>query len=156
MSQFPLEAYMSVALNHLIQWVDKGTMPPHAERVIMDMYTGNDGSLMMLDEVGNAKGGIRNPYVDVPTAKIIAGNVGVAADEGAPAPGQLPRMGPGLLCSLTAYLEPLSAAQMKARYGTPAKYVQQFEAKLNEAEKAGWSLPVYHDLILADAKAVTF
>jgi hypothetical protein len=34
--------------------------------------------------------------------------------------------------------------------------VKQFEAKLNEAEKAGWSLPVYHDLILADAKAVNF
>ena len=25
-----------------------------------------------------------------------------------------------------------------------------------ELEKAGWSLPVYHDLILADAKAVNF
>jgi hypothetical protein len=154
MSMFPLEAYMSVALNHLIQWVDKGTVPPKAERVIMDMYTGNDGSLMQLDEVGNAKGGIRNPYVDVPTAKIIAGNVGTAP-QGAPAAGQ-PRMGPSLLCGLSAYVEPLSPAQLKQRYGTPANYVKQFEAKLMEAEKAGWSLPVYHDLILGDAKAVTF
>lgn len=157
MSMFPLEAYMSVALNHLIQWVDKGTVPPRAERVLIDRNEANDGSLMVLDEVGNARGGIRNPYVDVPTAKIIAGNVGTApAPQGPPAAGQIPRMGPSLLCNLSAYVEPLSAAQLKARYGTPANYVRQFEAKLNEAEKAGWSLPVFHDLIMADAKAVTF
>ena len=156
MSMFPLEAYMSVALNHLIQWVDKGTVPPKAERVIMDMYTGNDGSLMMLDEVGNGRGGIRNPYVDVPTAKIIAGNVGTAPQGPPPAPGQIPRLGPGLLCSLSAYVEPLSAEQLKKRYGSKANYVKQFEAKLNEAERAGWSLPVFRDLILADAKAVSF
>jgi hypothetical protein len=65
-------------------------------------------------------------------------------------------MGPSLLCSLSAYVEPLSADQLKKRYGSSANYVKQFEAKLVEAEKAGWSLPVYHDLILADAKAVKF
>ena len=156
MSMFPLEAYMSVALNHLVQWVDKGTVPPKAERVVMDMWTGNDGSLMQLDDVGNPKGGIRNPYVDVPTAKIIAGNVGTGPAPAPVAAGQIPRMGPSLLCSLSAYVEPLSADQLKKRYGSSANYVKQFEAKLVEAEKAGWSLPVYHDLILADAKAVKF
>lgn len=155
MSMFPLEAYMSVALHHLIQWVDKGTVPPSAPRVILDRYTKNDGSLMELDDAGNAKGGIRSPYVDVPTAKIIAGNVGVAAVQ-APAPGQPPRLGPGLLCVLSSYVEPMTPAQLRQRYGSPANYVKQFEAKLIEAEKAGWSLPVYHDLLLADARAVTF
>lgn len=158
MSQFPLEAYMSVALNHLIQWVDKGTLPPKAPRVVMDMWSGNDGSLMQLDDAGNATGGIRNPYVDVPTAKIIAVNVGTAPapPAGQAGPGGLPVMGPSLLCSLTAYVEPLSADQLKKRYGTKANYLKQVEAKLADAEKAGWSLPVYHDLILGDAKAVNF
>jgi hypothetical protein len=155
MSMFPLEAYMSVALDHLIRWVDTGTVPPKADRVLIDRNEANDGSLMVLDEVGNARGGIRNPYVDVPTAKIIAGNVGTAP-QSPPAAGQLPQMGPSLLCGLSAYVEPLSADQLKKRYGTPANYVKQFEAKLAEAEKAGWSLPVYHDLIVADAKAVKF
>lgn len=155
MSMFPLEAYMSVALNHLIQWVDKGTVPPKADRVLIDRTVANDGSLMVLDDAGNARGGIRNPYVDVPTAKIIAGNVGTAP---APAPGQAPGQGLGRnqLCTLSAYIEPLSADQLKKRYGTKANYLRQFEAKLNEAEKAGWSLPVFHDLILADAKAMNF
>jgi hypothetical protein len=30
------------------------------------------------------------------------------------------------------------------------------DARLKELEKAGWSLPVYHDLIMADAQAVDF
>ena len=58
---------MSVALNHLWQWLDKGTVPPHADRIYMDYNTDGDGSLMALDEFGNVKGGIRTTYVDVPT-----------------------------------------------------------------------------------------
>ena len=148
-SKFPLEAYMSVALNHLIQWVDKGTAPPYADRVIMDVNVRNDGSLMMLDEVGNARGGIRNPYVDVPIAKYTMRNPGVAATQG-------PGMSPNQLCGLSGWVTPLSAQQLKQRYGSKDTFVRQFEAKLTEAEKAGWSLPVYHDLLMADARAVTF
>jgi hypothetical protein len=71
----------------------------------MDMYTVNDGSLMMLDEVGNAMGGIRNPYVDAPIAKITAVNTGTAAPGAARGPG----MQAGQLCGLSAWLTPLSA-----------------------------------------------
>ena len=31
-SQFPQQAYFSVALNYLFEWVDKGKVPPHADR----------------------------------------------------------------------------------------------------------------------------
>ena len=61
---------MSVALHHLSQWVDKGTVPPRADRILVDRNAANDGSLMALDEHGNPKGGIRNPYVDVPVGEI--------------------------------------------------------------------------------------
>lgn len=154
-SMFPIEAYMSVALNHLVQWVDKGVVPPRGARVLIDRNTDNDGSLMALDEVGNARGGIRNPYVDVPVAKITARNTGTAAPA-APGAGRGPGMQAAQLCNLSAWVTPLSADDLKKRYGTRANYVRQFEAKLVEAEKAGWSLPVYHDLIMADARAVTF
>ena len=49
-SRFPLAAYMSVALNHLWQWLDKGTVPPHADRFYVDFNTDKDGSLLALDE----------------------------------------------------------------------------------------------------------
>ena len=36
MSEFPHQAYFSVALHYLYQWVDKGIKPPHAERIWLD------------------------------------------------------------------------------------------------------------------------
>jgi hypothetical protein len=152
LSNFPLEAYMSVALHHLLTWVDKGVAPPKAERVLLDRNTVNDGSLMVLDEHGNPRGGIRNPYVDVPVAKFTARNTGTAEPGAARGPG----MNRGQLCGLSVWLTPIPQAKLKQLYTSKANYVRQFEQKLNDAEKAGWSLPVYHDLILADAKAVNF
>jgi len=34
--------------------------------------------------------------------------------------------------------------------------VRKVEARLEELEKQGWSLPVYHDVIMADAAAIDF
>jgi hypothetical protein len=152
LTKFPLEAYMSVALDRLLRWVDKGTLPPRAERALMDFTVDNDGSLMALDEHGNPRGGIRNPYVDVPLVKYTARNMPTQAAMANPAGG----MGPGLLCVLSVWETPIPPAQLKQMYGSKEDYVRQFEQRLNELEKAGWSLPVYHDLILADAKAAHF
>ena len=44
----------------------QGHVPPRAENPARPQRD-NDGSLMALDEHGNPRGGIRNPYVDVPT-----------------------------------------------------------------------------------------
>ncbi len=143
-SKFPMEAYMSVALHHLFQWVDKGIVPPKADRVIIDRNKNNDGSLMALDAHGNPTGGIRNPYVDVPTMKFTARNT--------PAPVN----GNALLCSLSAWITPIPKPELKKMYGSKANYVKKVDARLKELEKAGWSLPVYHELIMADAQAVDF
>ncbi len=152
MTRFPLEAYMSVALHHLLQWVDKGIAPPRSDRVLMDMFVDNDGSLMALDQYGNAQGGVRNPYVDVPVTKYTARNTAT------PAGMANPRgfMGPALLCTLSVWETPMSPQKLREVYGSKDAYVRKFEQRLNELEQAGWSLPVYHDLILGDAKAVNF
>jgi hypothetical protein len=46
--------------------------------------------------------------------------------------------------------------ELRELYGTKENYVRQFEASLKAQEAAGWSLPVYHDLIMSDARAVEF
>ena len=61
-----------------------------------------------------------------------------------------------LLCNLSGYQTPIDAATVKKKYGTPANYVVQVEKRLKELEGQGWSLPVYRDIILNDAKAVRF
>src|SRR4030095_7820920 len=52
-SRFPMAAYMSVALNHLWQWVDKGTVPPRADRILVDRNVEGDGSRLALDSHDN-------------------------------------------------------------------------------------------------------
>ena len=40
LSTFPVQAYMSVALDHLLAWVDKGTVPPRADRILAGSQRG--------------------------------------------------------------------------------------------------------------------
>jgi hypothetical protein len=152
LSKFPIDAYTSVALHHLFQWVDKGIAPPRAPRVVMDMFMDNDGSLMQLDENGNAVGGIRNVYVDLPTFKYTMINEPNPNSTGA----GLGRMQTPLLCSLSGWQTAISQATLKQKYGSTAEYVRKVEARLQELEAQGWSLPVYREVIMGDAKAVSF
>ncbi len=69
LSTLPNQAYFSLGLYHLFRWVDQGIAPPRALRVLLDRDPSNDGSMLALDANGNPLGGIRNPCVDVPTAK---------------------------------------------------------------------------------------
>jgi hypothetical protein len=155
-SQFPVQAYMAVALRNLYEWVDKGKAAPRAERIVLDGTA--PGSPLTLDASGNAKGGIRNPYVDVPAAKFgvpnLAANPPISnpspwiAAHGAGAPAQM--------CGLGGYQTALSKEELKKLYGTPKAYQDRVKKNLTEMEKAGWSLPLYRDAILADAAKVTF
>ena len=157
-SQFPEQAYMSVALNHLYAWVDKGKVPPRAERIAVDKNTENDGSPMALDENGNAKGGIRNPYVDVPVAKFGVRNEPAnppiknpspwIAAHGANAPNQM--------CGLGGYQIAFTKDQLQKIYPSKKAYVDRVKKSLDDLEKAGWSLPIYREQILEDAAKVTF
>lgn len=157
-SRFPLQAYMSVALHHLMQWVDKGIVPPRADRLWIDRNEHNDGSPLALDEHGNPRGGIRNPYVDIPTARY--GIRPAAAEPAIPNPSEWIRLnGPNaanLMCGLSGYQIDFSREQLRKLYGTKKKYVGLVERRVAELEKAGWSLPVYRELILADAARVDF
>jgi hypothetical protein len=148
-SQFPEQVYMSVALNHLFQWVDKGKLPPKAERIV---------SMTDLDENGNVKGGVRNPYVDVPVAKFSVRNE--AANPPIPNPSAWVAAhgqgAPGQMCGLAGYQTSYSKDQLQKLYGNKKTYQDRVKKRLAELEKTGWSLPVYRDSILADAAKVSF
>ncbi len=159
LSTFPVQAFMSVGLYHLFRWVDQGIAPPRAQRVLLDRDTTNDGSLMALDEHGNPVGGIRNVYVDVPVAKYAALNT--PATPLIPNPSEWivnngGEQGAQIMCRLSAYEVRFSNDELRKLYGSPDEYVKKVEARLAELEQQGWSLPVYHDLIMSDAKAVQF
>ena len=148
-SRFPLQTYMSVALHHLFQWVDKGTVPPRSTRIWKDRDE-SDGSPMVLDELGNPRGGVRNTYVDVPTARYGVPNEGAVPL--IPNPGAYVAKGgqqaANQMCGLSAFQIDFAKAQLKQLYGSRQNYRAKVEKRLTELEKAGWSLPVYREMIL--------
>jgi hypothetical protein len=158
LSDFPHQAYVAVGLHYLLQWVDKGIAPPHAERIARDNDEQNDGSRMALDGNGNPRGGIRTPYVDVPVAKyglrppattpLIANPSAYVAAGG--------QQAANLMCGLSGTQIPFDAARLKELYKTKKNYASLFEKRVKELEKAGWSLPLYRELIVADAAKVNF
>jgi alpha/beta hydrolase family protein len=61
-SRFPSSVACNAAWRNLLEWISKGTPPPHADPI----HAENGKPLM--DEFGNATGGVRSPFVDVPAA----------------------------------------------------------------------------------------
>ena len=157
-SRFPLAAYMSVALNHLWQWVDKGTVPPKADRILVDRSVANDGSLMALDEHGNARGGIRNAYVDVPVKKYGVRNEGAIPpiQDAHPFVAARGEAAQNQLCGLAGYEMAFSQVELKKLYRDKKDYVRRVEKSLDEATKQGWFLPVYRKVVLDDAATIAF
>lgn len=157
-TMYPMSAYMSVALNHLLQWVDKGTVPPRADRILLDRNTAGDGSLMAVDEHGNPRGGIRTPYVDVPVVKYGVPNEGAVPATPNTVPWVALRGEAGInqLCGLTGYQIAMTPEQLRTLYGNKQGYLAKVRASVDETTRKGWSLPLYKDQILADAAKVNF
>jgi hypothetical protein len=155
-SQFPAGAGMSIGLHHLLAWADKGTVAPRADYITVDGDKGNDGSLMALDAHGNVKGGIRTTYVDVPVAKY-----GVPNEEN-PQPIANPSShvrarqgGAAFYCGIAGYEAALPADQLKGLYSSKEDYRRKVERRLEQLTVAGWFLPIYKSLVLADAAKVS-
>ena len=159
-SRFPLAVYMSVALHHLFAWVDKEAVPPHADRYYLDYNTDDDGSMLALDEFGNVKGGIRNPYVDVPAKSYHVPNSGAEPPIKNPHPFIAARgeAAQNQLCGLANYEEPLSTAQLKKLYRDKKDYQAKVGQSYDELVKQGWALPMpmLRDVVIGDAAKVNF
>ena len=157
-SRFPMAAYMSVALEHLWRWVDQGVVPPRADRILVDRNVAGDGSLMALDTHGNPRGGIRNPYVDVPAAKYGVRNEGAVppianAHRFVSVRDEAAR---NQLCGLAGYETAKPPAELKRLYRSANNYRTQVARRYDELVKAGWALPVYRDVVVGDAAKVSF
>jgi hypothetical protein len=164
-SRYPMGVTMSVALDKLFSWVDKGTTPPHADRFYVDFNPDNKseldrthGTLLALDEFGNVKGGIRNTYVDVPTKSYHVPNEGAEPPVSNANPWIANRGVQGInqLCGLSNYEIPLTKEQLKKLYKDSKDYQSKVAKRYDELVKAGWALPVYKDFVVAEAARLSF
>jgi hypothetical protein len=139
-TDFPAGAFTALALNYLADWITAGKTPPHASPIAVDQNTANDGSALALDEYGNAKGGIRNVWVDVPTATNgVFGKGKTAAQD--------------RLCQLAGTKVPLPDATLNRLYPNKTAYITKIRQRLDQLVAQGWFLPEYVDMVRRDADA---
>jgi hypothetical protein len=121
LSHFPHGALTFMGLQHTLDWAAHGTLPPRAERMGVDNDLA-DGTRVALDGHGNAVGGVRSTYLDVPIFRFT-----------------IPNSGPGL-CSQTGWITPLSG--LYRNYG---EYVSAVQHRLKELIDDGWFPREYAD-----------
>ncbi len=140
-SHFPWGAMVAMGLDALVEWVDHGVTPPHAPPLEVDNDAANDGSVLALDENGNAKGGVRTPYVDVPVAAYGVPNAGAtpAAD---------------FACSIAGWRIGYDAQTLYDLYRNHGAYVSRFDRRLLQVMRDGWILPEYAEDVRGDARAI--
>jgi hypothetical protein len=138
-TDFPAGAFTALGLHHLIDWIANGKTPPHAPPIAVDQDPKNDGSHLALDEHGNATGGIRNVWVDVPIATF-----------GVFGKGKTPQQ--DRLCQLAGTRVPLADEVQRKLYRGSADYTGRVEQRLKQLMAEGWFLPEYADMVRADAR----
>ncbi len=60
-NDYPYQFAFAAVMRFLLDWVRDGILPPHASRIPVDAELNNK-----TDEFGNACGGVRSPFIDVP------------------------------------------------------------------------------------------
>jgi hypothetical protein len=140
----PQQHYVGqAALSHLIQWVANGALPPRATRLERDI----EREAFRLDQYGNALGGIRTPWVEVPSA--ILSGLGQTGEK---------------FAMLFGRTEPFDDDRLSTIYPNGrVEYLERFEASLDAAIAAGFILEAdraeivgvagaSYPLVLADAQ----
>jgi alpha/beta hydrolase family protein len=127
LSHFPHGALTFMGLQHLLDWSAFGTVPPRAPSYMETSTVLANGTRVVLDEHGNAKGGVRSTYLDVPAFTFT-----------------IPNTGPGL-CSQTGWITPFSAEEMKALYKNHGGYVSRIQHRLKELMDEGFFPREYAD-----------
>jgi len=136
LSSAPQHHFVSeAALSALVKWVQDGTAPPTAPRIEVNA-AGDD---VEVDQFGNALGGIRNPYMDVPIARLSGKNSRV--DDGED------------ICFLFGETEMLDKATLQSLYSDHNDYVSKVAASAREMVANGFLISEDAETIIKAAEA---
>jgi Alpha/beta hydrolase domain len=123
-SLFPQRHVWSNALKNLVVWVDRGFAPPMADRIALAA----DGRTVVRDEHGNAVGGVRTPYLDVPIATHGAVSTNV------------PGSPPSNRCDFYGYQVDFPREKLVQLYGDHAGYVRAVNHSVKSLVRKRWYL----------------
>jgi hypothetical protein len=131
LSQFPSAMFYFAALHNLIEWVTKAIPAPRAEGIDVDA-----NAEITRDEHGNARGGVRLSYIDVPFATFIARSSG----------GDMYR-------GMIGQQIPFSKDKLATLYPTHDDYVTKVQRCLRSLEDDRWLFAQDAAELLAEAEA---
>jgi hypothetical protein len=135
LSQFPAAELMRPIAQNTVDWLMKGIAPPRAP--LIQVANGE----IVRDAVGNAKGGVRSPWVDLATVRYIA-----AAPTG---PGDNP------FRRLIGLEEPIPADKLRQLYGSKASYLQRFDQQIDRMVAGRWLVREEAAKLKADEAGLT-
>jgi hypothetical protein len=113
-SRFPSAIFFDAALRNLDLWVREGVAPPRAEPILV-----RDGE-PVLDEFGNVQGGLRSPYLDVPTSTWFGTATGAS------------------FCFIAGYEVPFERARLTELYGNEGVYIRSVRASIEQLVDQRW------------------
>ena len=99
-SRFPSSIFFDAILQNLDAWVRKDVPPPHGSPIVVK------NGQPVLDEFGNVQGGLRSPYLDVPTSTWNGTSTGAS------------------FCFIAGHEIPFSAERLRELYPTHSDYVR--------------------------------
>jgi hypothetical protein len=127
-NDYPLYLVQAAMFSNMYEWLDLKRAPPPSAFI----ETNADGSTLV-DDKGNARGGLRLPQVSVPIAKYTVGSSDA--------------------CVLFGYTEPFPAAVSRALYGEKALYLARVRADIERLIADRWILPNGRERLLDTAQA---
>jgi hypothetical protein len=134
---YPFSDVANAAFADLTRWVDDGVPPPHAPRI----ETSSSGAILR-DGFGNALGGVRTPFLDVPTATYTP--IDTIAH---------PTTFSGF-CVLYGYNTPFNQSTLKSLYGSHGRYVSLVARETHRLVREGlWLRPDAQQVIREAAHA---
>ena len=127
-SDFPSQYVYDGALANLERWVRDGIAAPHATRIAVSK-PGDANATVLTDQFGNARGGVRTPAVDVPTATYYGASTAVGPDTTPPS------------CTIVGHMVPFDHVRLKKLYLTHANYVKRVSADVDRLVSEHWITP---------------
>jgi hypothetical protein len=124
-SDFPSQYVYDGALANLERWVRDGTPAPHVARIAVSK-PGDPNATVLIDQFGNARGGVRTPAVDVPTATYYGASTAVGPDTVPPT------------CTIVGHMVPFDHARLEKLYPTHADYVKRVSADADRLVSERW------------------
>jgi len=120
LARTPINTYaLDAAFANLTRWIAEGVPPPKAERIRID-NPGTPQAGVALDQYGNAIGGVRTPFLDVPSASYYTTSKGET------------------FCPELAHTVPFDWATLTRLYGTPESYRAKLAQSVDRLVRERW------------------